>query len=101
MSKENCYYEIEKFGLIARGTQGALGSTEIYDADNGWVSDEWAIISDYLMGYDTSEPPGSPYGIGNLSIMDEIEEISEEEALSKIKNGYGFRLGDNPRTWGP
>lgn len=46
-----------------------------------WVPDtEWAI-QDRLIGYDPTEPSDSPYGIGNTSIMDEIEEISEEEAI--------------------
>ena len=33
------------------------------------------------MGYDPTEPPGSPYAIGNMSIMDEIEEITSEKAM--------------------
>lgn len=98
---EIIYYEIEKFGMIGRGEKFSICNIEIYDADKGWVRDDWSIISDYLMGYDPSEPPGSPYGIGSLSIMDEIEVIPEKEAQNKIKEGYNFRLGDNPRKWGP
>ena len=45
-----------------------------------WEEDNNNEIMDRLMGYDPSEPPGSPYGIGNTSIMNEIEEISYEQA---------------------
>ena len=98
---EIVYYEIQKYGLIARGEKFSFFNVQIYDADRGWVQDEWSIISDYLMGYDPSEPPGSPYGMGSLSIMDEIDVIPKEEALKKIEEGYNFRLGDDPRKWGP
>ena len=38
------------------------------------------------MGYDPNDD--TPYGFGSLSIMDEIEEISEEEAKAfMIKEG--------------
>ena len=38
------------------------------------------------MGYDPYDD--TPYGFGNLSIMDEIEEITEEEAKAfMIKEG--------------
>ena len=33
--------------------------------ENGWERDDNSVIMDHLMGYDPSEPPGSPYGIGN------------------------------------
>lgn len=49
-----------------------------------WIPDTGNVIMDHLMGYDPSEPEDSPYRIGNLSIMDEIEEISRERAESLI-----------------
>ena len=49
--------------------------------ENGWVPDTGSVIMDRLMGYDPSEPPGSPYAMGSLSVMDEIEEISCEKAM--------------------
>ena len=52
--------------------------------ENGWIRDSDSVIMDHLMGYDPSEPPGSPYGIGNGSIMADIEEISYELAMEKI-----------------
>lgn len=35
---------------------------------------------DRLVGFDESEPADSPYRIGNMSVMDEIEMISPETA---------------------
>ena len=46
--------------------------------DQEWVPDERYVIKDLLMGYDPYDD--TPFGFGSLSIMDEIEEISEEEA---------------------
>ena len=47
---------------------------------NQWVKDEKNYILDKLMGYDPCEPDDSPYKMDNLSIMDEVEEITEERA---------------------
>ena len=49
--------------------------------DDKWCPDTRNSIMDRLMGYDPTEPPGSPYGFGSGSIMDEIEEISYEKAM--------------------
>ena len=45
-----------------------------------WAADRENAVMDRLMGYDPSEPADSPYATGNTSIMDEIEEITEERA---------------------
>ena len=37
---------------------------------------------DHLWGFDPSEPEGSPYRFGNGSVLREMKEISEEEAVS-------------------
>jgi len=92
------YYYIEKYGMLARGENEF--DYDIYDAERGWISDEWSIISDYLIGFDSSEEPDSPYRIGSLSVMDEIKEIAEEQA-EEIMKDYEFLLGDNPRRWNP
>ena len=48
--------------------------------DNGeWIPDERNVILDHLMGFDPSDD--SFYGFGNAQIMDEMEEITEEEAI--------------------
>ena len=46
-----------------------------------WKPDGRSVIRDLLIGYDPYEPDDSPYKIGNISIMDEIEEITEEQAV--------------------
>lgn len=51
-----------------------------------WVRDEEHVIMDHLMGFDPSEPEDSPYRIGSTSVFMEIEEISEEEAISSINH---------------
>ena len=54
--------------------------------DREWIPDVRNVILDFLMGYDPNDD--TPYGFGSLSIMDEIEEISEEEAKAfMIKEG--------------
>ncbi len=49
-----------------------------------WVSDDRSMISDRLVGYDASEPADSPYRFGSMSVMEEIEEISENDAMTLI-----------------
>lgn len=46
-----------------------------------WEPDKDWLIMDRLVGYDPSEPPDSPYGIGNGSVMAEMEEISYGRAM--------------------
>lgn len=47
-----------------------------------WVPDTKHEILDRLMGYDPYDD--SPYGFGSTSIMDEIEEISKQEAIKMV-----------------
>ena len=49
--------------------------------DGTWEHDTGSIIMDRMVGYDASEPPGSPYGMGSGSIMFEMDEISYERAM--------------------
>jgi hypothetical protein len=35
----------------------------------------------YLIGFDESEPEGSPYAVGNTDIMEKIKEITEQETV--------------------
>ena len=48
--------------------------------DGNWIKDENWLILGKLGGYDDSEPDDSPYGWGSTSVMDEIKEISKQEA---------------------
>ena len=51
-----------------------------------WEQDVNNAILDRLMGYDPSEPSDSPYGMYDTSIMEEIEEITYEEAKAFLNN---------------
>lgn len=77
--KDTIYYLIFE-RLIGKREDGRY---YLYSNDD-WVPDTDSVIMDHLMGYDPSEPPGSPYGIGNGSIMADIEEISYEQAMELI-----------------
>ena len=49
--------------------------------DNGeWKADERNVILDHLVGFDPTDD--SFYGFGNVQIMDEMEEITEEQAIA-------------------
>lgn len=74
---------MKKYYLILERTVGK-------QEENGWYyifkNGEWQWdanneIFERLIGYDPSEPPDSPYGIGCTDILDEIEEISHEKAM--------------------
>lgn len=96
------YFYVKDYGMICKGEGDLPFSRDryIYDKDRGWVYDEWAIVSDFLMGYDSCEDDPI-YRCGNFEIMDRIEEISEKEAKKILKNNYKFKLGNNPRKWNP
>ena len=48
--------------------------------NNGeWIPDERNVILDHLVGFDPSDD--SFYGFGNALIMDEMEEITEADAI--------------------
>lgn len=79
MMKDTIYY------LIYESVIGKKEDDSFFlFSDGGWIPDGGNVIMDHLMGYDPSEPEGSPYRIGSLSIMDEIEEISSEQAMKLI-----------------
>ena len=79
MSNETTYYLILE-RIVGKQENGVYYLFE----DGEWQIDRRCMIMDRLMGYDPSEPPGSPYGIGNGAIMDEIEDISYERAMELI-----------------
>ncbi|MBR2801430.1 MAG: hypothetical protein IKE21_02395 [Erysipelotrichaceae bacterium] len=76
------YYYLKDRGMCGRSEDGK------YYLLNGtrWEEDKDSEIRDRLMGYDPYEPPGSPYGFGSLSVMDSIEEISEEELRKHLED---------------
>ena len=71
------YYRINDLNLLGKEEDFI---PYLYKPEKGWTVDNDNILMDRLMGYDKSEPDNSPYGIGNLSMMERVEEITEEEA---------------------
>ena len=65
--------------------------------EEGWSEDKDGYIQGKLFGYDASDDD-TPYAFGNTEIMDQIKEISKEEAnniLEKLghKNEPKFSVG--------
>lgn len=71
------YYRINDLNLLGKEEDFI---PYLYKPEKGWTVDNDNILMDRLMGYDKSESDNSPYGIGNLSMMERVEEITEEEA---------------------
>ena len=76
MAKEKTKYYLIQGRLLGKKESGGY---YLYK-EGKWHPDKENAIMDRLWGYDPSEPPGSPYVIGNTSIMDEIEEIQFDRA---------------------
>ena len=69
-----------KYYLIRERRLGKAQDDGYFLYNNGeWVPDERNVILDHLMGFDPSDD--SFYGFGNGLIMDEMEEITEAEAI--------------------
>ena len=82
MMMKHAFYRVKGEPLPVR--KGESLSFERYDRGN-WVKETGNRLRDLYMGYDPDEPPGSPYGIGNALVMEELEMISEEEAMRMIR----------------
>ena len=67
-------------GLLAKGY--SYYHWIYYDYE--WHKDTKNIVYDKLIGYDPSEPSDSPYAVGSRSVMDEIKQISYEEAMETL-----------------
>ncbi|GLB30096.1 hypothetical protein LAD12857_20190 [Lacrimispora amygdalina] len=77
------YYHINDLDMLGKEEDYV---PYLYKPGKGWVVDNDNILMDRIMGYDKSEPENSPYGIGNLSMMERVTEISQKEAENIIKN---------------
>ena len=72
--------------LIRERRLGKATEDGYYLYDNGkWIPDKRNIILDHLMGFDPNDD--SFYGFGNAQIMDEMEEITEEQAIVFMNQG--------------
>ena len=77
------YYFINDLGIVAKSTdEGDF----LFDTKHGkWVFDVNRKLLDRLIGFDSSEPYGSPYAFGSTDMLDKVEEISEDKAFGIIK----------------
>ena len=77
------YYRIKDLNMVGKEEDYV---PYLYKSGKGWIVDHDNILMDRIMGDDESEASGSPYKIGNDSMMDLVEQISEKEA-EKIISG--------------
>lgn len=77
------YYRIKDLNMVGKEEDYV---PYLYKSGKGWIVDHDNILMDRIMGFDESESSGSPYKIGNDSMMDLVEQISEKEA-EKIISG--------------
>ena len=82
MEEKTIYYLIYGWLLGKENEQG-----DFLFKNGRWVPDNEKVIMDHHYGYDPYEPDGSPYKMFNQSIMDEIEEITAEQA-AKLCEGH-------------
>jgi len=77
------YYRINDLNMLGKEEDYV---PYLYKPGKGWVVDNDNILMDRVMGFDESEPSNSPYKIGNTSVLDLVEEISQKEAEKIIAN---------------
>ncbi|MBQ6342823.1 MAG: hypothetical protein IJI41_06850 [Anaerolineaceae bacterium] len=82
MNKKNTEYYLVWKRVVAKREYGDEYYLDYLFKSGKWVIDDKNVISDRIIGYDPYEPEDSPYRIGCSSVMMEMKEISEEEAIS-------------------
>lgn len=75
------YYYLRDLDCFAKGD----GANNFIFQNGEWQPDTQNSVFDRLMGYDPYEEADSPYKIGNLSVMDQIETITEEEFYRRLQ----------------
>ncbi|MDE5892687.1 MAG: hypothetical protein K2H45_07185 [Acetatifactor sp.] len=85
MGRMDGYFEIIDLSMIAKIEEHI---PYIYDSQQGWIVDKEFILLDRIMGYDASEPKGSPYKFGNLDMLERVRKISREEAEKRISKKF-------------
>ena len=56
----------------------------LYDKDKGWVQDKEQEIIDRLIGFDKNKMESLESSIGNISILNQIAEITPEEVIELL-----------------
>lgn len=88
------YYLMEN-RLLGKEVKNGEDTEYFLYEDGRWVRDERYVMFGYFLGYDPFESDDSPYAIGNLSIMDAIEEIPESRAYKIMRKLAGNSLKEN------
>lgn len=85
--KKMIKYYLIKNKLLVKGDvlspKGGLVENAFVYRDGNWQEVNPYIINDRIIGFDQFDD--SVFGMGNAEIMDELQEISEEEANNLIK----------------
>ncbi len=81
---ETRYYLVYDRIVGKRENYGDCWFKEWLFQDGEWVPDTDFVIMDHLVGFDPTEPPESPYRIGSTSVLMEMDEISEDQAMALI-----------------
>ncbi|MBE5937800.1 MAG: hypothetical protein E7265_07195 [Lachnospiraceae bacterium] len=82
MKEKNVIYYLLRERTVAKREKSGEYYNDFLFKGGKWVEDEAGVIMDYLVGFDSTEPIGSPYRFGCTSMLMEIEEISEKKAVS-------------------
>ncbi len=81
--KKTVYYLIHDRVIAKRERDGDFDRVYILRAGK-WDGDSDHVIMDHLVGYDPSGSEDSPYRPGSTSVLIEMDEISEEQAVQLI-----------------
>lgn len=90
MKGDTTYYLIVGF-VVGKKVEDKIYHKDYLFREGKWIPDTDHLIMDRLVGYDAYEPEDSYYKMGNMSIMDELDEISEDTAkqlMSKQTANY-------------
>ena len=73
------YYFMKDIKCFAKGD----GFNNFIYQNGKWLPDRQNLVLDRLIGFDPNEEDFSPYRTGNMSVMREIERISEKEFFKR------------------
>ena len=104
--KDVYYFRVWKSVIGKRVKRGEYYDDYLFKSGK-WIVDDEYVIMDHLMGFDPTEPEDSPYRIGSTSVFMEMDEISEETAislmnhqiLSILKNEWKSKFREKKEEW--
>lgn len=92
--KKIIYYLMNDY-LVAKREEKDSGYEDFLFRKGRWIPDSNCKVMDYLNGFDSSEPLGSPYRYGNSDILSRIEEITGKKAAGIMNRQIIKILSDN------